>query len=536
MTMTETRPSDAPKHEPDDHGDDATSQSQPGLIAVFGSGDPAVIGRLWIGTSLLFLLGGLVLSVVIGAESLKTLTFDVFSQDTYFQAFSLQHVGLVFLAAMPLLVGVGTVVVPRQIGAHTIAFPRAAAGAYWAYLLGAAMTVAAYLVNGGPYGGSVEGVDLFLLSLGLVSLAIILASICIATTVLALRPAGMSLDRVPAFAWSMLVATVAWTAGLAVLVGVLALLFVDHHYRAFNLSNGSSADFARNIESWISFMRTQPQIYALGIPALGFASDVVTTLTGRPQKRHGILIASIALFGVLSFGAWTVAGITNGHIYREALFTGMSVAVLLPFLAVLGGVAESIVKGTLTVRAPLLYALGAMLVLGGALVVGALQVVAPFHLLGTTAHDAVTFGLVTAAVITGIGAAHWWWPQIVGQHLTQPLAIVTAGLLFLGGIVWIVPLAIAGFLDQPFGFISAAAMRDGVEVLNGVAMVGAGVVALAVVFFLINLAASLARSADDAETLVDPWDGFTLEWAADPRAVAVTSATPLLDQKEAAAS
>ena len=39
----------------------------------------------------------------------------------------------------------------------------------------------------------------------MVVVALVLASICIATTVLALRVPGLTLARVPLFAWSMLV-------------------------------------------------------------------------------------------------------------------------------------------------------------------------------------------------------------------------------------------------------------------------------------------------------------------------------------------
>ncbi|MGI8661878.1 MAG: cbb3-type cytochrome c oxidase subunit I [Acidimicrobiales bacterium] len=530
MTMTETRPSAAPAPTPDDRGDAATVGRQPGLISVFGSGDPAVIGRLWIGTSVLFTLGGLVLAALIGAESLKTLTFNVLGRDTYFQAFSLDHVGLVFLAAIPMLIGVGTIVVPRQVGADTVAFPRAAAAAYWAYLLGGVMTVASYLINGGPGGGSVEGVDLFLVALAMVCAALILASICLVTTVLALRPAGLTLDRVPAFAWSILVAATIWIAGLAVLVGVLGVLYVDHRYRAFNLGDGNSG----TIETWLTFVRTQPQVYAIGIPVLGFAADVVPTLTGRPQKRHGIVLGAIGAFGVLSFGAWTLAAHDHPHLYREALYSLMAVAALLPVVAILGGLVESLIKGKPAVRAPLVFALAAMLMLGAGVLVGALQVVARLHLIGTAADDSVTFYVVGAAIIAGIGAVHWWWPQIVGQHLKQPLASACAGLLLLGTILWALPLLVAGLLDEPLGRLGA--VRDGVELLNGVSMLGAAVAALGVLLLVANIAGSLGRSTDDADIPADPWDGFTLEWATEPATVAVASPTPLLDHKEASAT
>jgi heme/copper-type cytochrome/quinol oxidase subunit 1 len=84
-------------------------------------------------------------------------------------------------------------------------------------------------------------------------------------------------------------------------------------------------------------------------------------------------------------------------------------------------------------------------------------------------------------------------------------------------------------LDERRG--SLGAVRDGVTALNTVSFVGGLLVALAVVLFIVNLAVSLASRADVDD--LDPWDGQTLEWAADPIAVTVQSATPLLDIKEA---
>ncbi|MEO7556653.1 MAG: cbb3-type cytochrome c oxidase subunit I [Acidimicrobiales bacterium] len=523
MTMTETRPSAAaPEPTEIDHAD--APAATPGLLGVFGTGDPTVLGRLWIGTALLFLLGGLVLATVVGIETLKPATLEIFSQRSYLQAFSLVHVGLVFLGAIPLLIGVATVVVPRQLGIATVAFPRAAAAAYWGFLLGGAMVVASYLINGGPGGRSREGVDLFIVALGLVCVALIIASVCLATTVLALRPAGLALHRVPAFAFSILVAATLWIAGIAVLVGLLALLYVDHRYQALNVLNGSAS-----LAEYLSFATSQPQVFAVGIPVLGFAADVVPTLTGQPQKRHGTVLGAIGAFGVLSFGAWTLAAVGHPHLYREALYTLMAAAAIVPILAIVGGIGESLSKGKPVVRPPLLFALAALVMLATGAAVGALRVVARFHLVATTADDSVVFYVIGAALLAGIGAVHWWWPQIVGQHLKQPLAAASAGLALLGTVLWALPLAVTGFLDEPLGSIVPA--RGVVKDLNAISMVGAGVLALAVLVFLANVAGSLGRSRDDTDVPTDPWDGFTLEWAADPDAITIASPTPLLDHK-----
>ncbi len=530
MTMTETRPRDDAGHDEPAPPDVPTAPTREGgLLGLFGSGDPSVLGRLWIGTALLFLLGSALLGTLIQVEGLKVDTADLFSVKAYPYAFSLQWVAAVFLAAIPLFIGVATIVVPRQLGTRTVAFPRAAAAAYWAYALGGGMVVLSYLIKGGPFGSNEKAVDLFLASLAMVCVALILASVTLATTVVGYRPPGMWLHRVPAFSWSILVAATLWIANLAVVGGLLVLLYVDHRYRAFNLTGPG------DIDKWLTVARTQPMVYAIGIPVLGFAADVVPVLTGRRLSRHGVVIGGIGAMGALSFGGWAVAQVINPDVNHELLYVAMGIAVAFPALLVLGGVLECLAKGRPRFAPPLLFALLSLLLFVAAVIAGAVRVVHPFHLVGTTADTSVMVLVVAAAVIAAIGAVHWWWPQILGQAPRTLLGSLAALAFFVGGGLWGVALLVAGFLDEPFvqqgiGY----APRDGVEALNGVAMVGAALFTLGVLVFVANVLGTLSRD-QDAEIPADPWDGATLEWAPDPAAVPVASPTPLLDQKEAGA-
>jgi heme/copper-type cytochrome/quinol oxidase subunit 1 len=170
-----------------------------------------------------------------------------------------------------------------------------------------------------------------------------------------------------------------------------------------------------------------------------------------------------------------------------------------------------------------------LLLLSGA-VVGAIRSVHSLALVETTADASIAHYVLGAVAIAAVGAIHYWWPQVLTRPLKEGLGIITALLLLVGVFVLALPDLLAGLLDERRG--SLGVVRDGVEALNAVSFVGGILVALAVLLFIVNLAASLAsRSAD---VPADPWDGQTLEWAADPVAITVESATPLLDSKEAA--
>lgn len=524
MAMTETRP-EAETETATTTPASTSGVPRPagGFAGLLGTGRHRSIGRLWVGTALVFLVASGGVGAALGAERLEPGTYDVFNRDSWAQALSLHGVAGVFLFALPVLVGLGTIVVPRQVGAHTVAFPRAAAAAYWSYLVGGALVFVSYLINGGPFGGNEKGVDLFLASLGMVVVALLLGSICIATTILALRAPGLSLARIPLFAWSMLVTATIWIASLGVLFGILVLLYLDHRNRLFVF--GANID----VQSWLRWMVTQPQVFAAAIPVLGFVGDVVPVMARTRLRMRGVAMGAIGAFGALSFGAWSYLSFQRPEITEQALYVAVGIAILLPLLAFSAAVANTLRVGRIRLTSPLLFALSALLMLLAGAAAGALRVIRPLELVGTSADSSVMHYVYGAVVIAAVGALHYWWPHVLTRPLREGMARLSAVLLLLGIVLLALPDLVSGLLDQPAGSLYTTA-RDGVTALNGASFAGGLLVALAVAVLVVNLGVSMARAVDGDP--VDPWTGHTLEWVADPAAVTVTSASPLLDRVE----
>src|SRR5687767_4326641 len=132
MTVTE-----APRDVLDAAAEDIEPASPTGLAALVGSGDPRSIGKLFVGTSLLFLLVAGVTGILVGFEQVDVDKPDnILSADVFAQVYTLHTVSGLFLVVLPLLLGIALAVVPLQVGASTVAFPRAAAASYWAFLVG----------------------------------------------------------------------------------------------------------------------------------------------------------------------------------------------------------------------------------------------------------------------------------------------------------------------------------------------------------------------------------------------------------------
>ena len=539
MTVTETRP------EATDATDAVAPAAGPtgGLAGLLGNGDHKTVGRLYIGTSLLFLLVAGVAGAMVGAERIDVDRLDVLGQESFAQVFTLHSVSAVFLFLLPFLLGLALVMVPLQVGASTVAFPRAAAASYWAFLVSGGILLASYGINGGPFGGDANGVDLFLSSFVGVLAALLLGTVCVVTTVLALRPAGMTLDRVPMFSWSMVVAGTVWLLSLPVLVAGLLLLYVDTHY-GVGTFGGPNGMYGRLMQ-W-AFQ--QPQLYAFAVPALGIALDTVVVFArvrlGLRQRQAAMV--AIGLAGALGFGAWAQRGLAAG-LSDQALYVIDAFAALLPFLVVTALVADTLRRGRPKLASPIVFSVAALLMLLAGAAAGATSAIDPFDLLypDTTWTTAQAHYVLLGVALAAIGGAHYWATKLFGRQLREGLGLLTAVVLLVGTVVLALPDVVSGALDQLraidqyFLQSQAALIRDNVETMNLISFVGGIVVVLGVLLFLLNVVTSFLGRRDP-DLPGDPWGGQTLEWAtASPppignftEAPVVTSAEPLLDVEE----
>jgi heme/copper-type cytochrome/quinol oxidase subunit 1 len=528
----------------------APSAPPSGLAAVVGSGDPRTIGKLFIGTSLLFLLASGVIGALVDFELADASGSEIFEADTTLRLFTLHSIGALLLGVLPLLIGVATAVVPLQVGASTVAFPRASAAAYWVWLVSGGILCTSYVVDGGPWGTSEEGVALFLLALIAVSIALFVATASVVTTVLTLRAPGMTLRRAPLFSWSMLVGGTGWLLTLPVLAGMLLLTYIDLRYGQ-QFMGGSAGVYNR-----IAWLFWQPTLYLVAVPALGIVADVVPVFAQRRHQSHGAAMFLLGLSAALGVGAWAQTGVTiDGGVTAPWLQDGpwnvVSFLAIVPVLGLFGLWNLTLMKGKVKLGTPLILAqLGALAVLIG-VVAGGATAIESLDLDGTTWMTAQAVLVLGGALLGGLAGAAFWAPKIYGRLLPDGATRLGATVVFVGAFVAAVPLAIAGAFGQlrvaAGGFGAETGVIPGVssgdvdtvEVLDLVA--GIGLVVMVVGAVLVALA--LLKRGSGADPGDDPWDGHTLEWATtSPPPIGhfaglpeITSEAPVYDARHAAA-
>lgn len=550
MALTETRPDTD-----SEVAADVETSPTPPVDSILGTGDHKVIGRLWITSGIVFLIAGLVFDLLASAEisDLSGLAIAD-SGDQLTQIWSLGRDLLLFAGVIPVLVGIGTYIVPLQVGASSLAFPRGAAGAFWTWILGVIVLVLAYIMNGGPSGGRVDYVVLWTLALGVVIAALLWALVCIATTVLDARATGMSLDMVPVSSWGFLVFATGAFLALPVVLAELVLAYLDVNYGFLPTkdSRGVLVAIANSVN-------LAPAIYLSAVPVLAMTVDIIGVHTGRPAKFHRSILAVLGLLGFLSFGAPLLSFDWRGRPiqFDNGILVVVTLAAVLPILLTLALAGESMAKGKVRINTPLAGALlsGLLLLAGAATaVLGTVDPILSFiedvgdteidfslDVLGTSFHWGVR-GLVFGAVVLGlVSAVHHWGHKVWGRALDDRIGFLEILAVAGGTVAWGVGNIVAGFLDQPGLPVVDSTGDSTVELMNVISTIGIGLVAAGVGLLALNV---LGVIAGRVGTAAEPWTGATLEWATDSppidrnfeEAPVVSSTTPVIDMALASAS
>jgi len=537
MTMTESPP--AP----------AVAESAPAPSAAHGlydwlsTTDHKRIARLWILASMVLLVAVAALGLFVGLERAEPATTGFFGGDnSYFQMWTLYRLGLVLLVVMPLFIGLATLVVPMQVGSTNIAFPRAAQVAVWSFLIGAGITVVSVLAGGGwgaldgVSGDEADAIALTLVGTGMVIVALLIAAICIATTVVSLRTPGMNLMRVPLFAWSMLVASAVWLLTLPVAIANLVLMYVD--LRGGPLVFGDP-EASGAIYGQIAWLVEQPQIYAFAIPVLGVIGSVVPAYAKVRQVDHTLMVVMVGLFGFVSIGGWSQPYFFDST--EDVVFVAFGVFAVVPVVAALGISLATLLRGGKPTERPPAHlhgALAAAVLLFGGVASGALRVIAPFDLGGTSAITGVINLVLFSSVAAALTGVWFWSPKISGGLVSSEDARISLLTLLTGATLLGVADVVAGFYEAP-DFLITDSGSDVIDPLLTASAAGGFIIAAGMIYalggFLVSLRSANSTAGDN------PWDGQSLEWAttspppqgnfAEPPARVVSEA-PLLDLAE----
>ena len=473
---------------------------------------------------------------------------------TFNRMLSLYGTTAIFLFAIPLALGLFHYVVPLQIGARSTALPRVGQLGLWLYLAGATVLYAGLLFTPSEAGVNPlaplselaflpnNGVDAWAVATGLATLGFTLLAIDLVATLRNMRAPGMAWRRLPVFSWAAAICSWLLLAIGPVMLAALTMLLIDRNFDGiFFAGDAGGAPLLWQHLSWIFY--TGAYMLVL-IAALAAIAEIVPALARAPLANRGATIGSLGAIAAIGTLAWMqnmlTAPIGIGRMYFAMV---MALALIVPFGFIAFNLIATLARGAVQMRAPLLFAIGALsaISIGLAAEIEQSMVAAAWQLKNTTDATAAThFALVGGAVFGGFAALHWWFPKMTGHTMGESLARISFCTMALGALLAFVPLFLAGAEDGQV--IDAYKFFDGtgVNTYNLIASIGAFVLAIGIVMTLVNAILSRTAGPDAGH---DPWHGESLEWFAlsppEPHNFDVLpdvrSARPMRDIREAIA-
>jgi cytochrome c oxidase subunit 1 len=444
------------------------------------------------------------------------------SADAYNQMFTMHATTMVFLVVMPAAAAFTNYFLPILLGARDVAFPRLNALSYWIFFFGGVFLTVSFFVGGAPDGGwfgyaplstqvsEVVRMDYWALGLQVLGLASVLSAINFITTVFTMRAPGMTLMRMPVFAWMAFVVAFLLLFSLPIVTVGLFQVFLDRNLGTLFFSAAGGGDPV--LWQHLFWLFGHPEVYVLILPAMGIVSEVLPVFSRKPLFGRSFVIFSGIAIGFMGFGVWAHHMFTSGlGPVAEAAFALTTMFIAVPTGVKIFNWLGTIWGGSIRLKTPMLFSLGfiAMFVIGG--LSGVTHSVVPAD---TQQHDTyyvvahfhyVLFGGAVFGLFSGV---YYWWPKITGKLLHEGWGKIHFWTMLLGFNLTFAPMHILGLAGMPrrtYRYPEGL----GFEFWNFVATVGSYLIALSMMVFLWNWWRTTRRGAVAGN---DPWDGRTLEW------------------------
>jgi cytochrome c oxidase subunit I len=468
----------------------------------------------------------------------------------YYLSFVTMHgtIMVFFLFTAVLTGGFGNFLIPLQIGARDMAFPFLNALSYWIFLLSCIVIFSALLVQGGaPLGGWTAyaplsampdgppsdpsaghqgtGMTLWISAIALFTASGLMGGLNYITTILTMRTKGLSMMRLPLTQWALLITAVLGLLAFPVLLAAAILLVFDRAGGTSFFIPGGIVLNDKLIENtgghpllWqhLFWFFGHPEVYIVILPAMGIASDILSTFCRKPVFSYKMMVYSMVAISVLSFVVWGHHMFVSGMSpFLGSVFTITTLLIAVPSAVKTFNWLGTVWGARIRFTSPALFSIGFVslfvsgglsgIFLGTSAVDIQLQdtyfVVAHFHLV-----------MAIAPLFAAYAGLYYWFPKMFGRLMNETAGKIHFWLSFIGVYCVFFPMHIIGIGGQmrriydPTNYVFLQPQQP----VNVFITVSAFVLGAAQILFLVNFFLSIWAGKRVKEN--NPWHATTLEW------------------------
>jgi cytochrome c oxidase subunit 1 len=435
---------------------------------------------------------------------------------------------MMFFVVIPALFGgFGNYFMPLQIGAPDMAFPRLNNLSFWMYFAGVCLGIASMLSPGGngqlgsgvgwvlypPLSTSEAGMsmDLAIFAVHVSGASSILGAINMITTFLNMRTPGMTLHKVPLFAWSIFVTAWLILLALPVLAGAITMLLTDRNFGTtfFQPAGGGDPILYQHILWFFG----HPEVYIIVVPGFGIISHVIATFSRKAIFGYLPMVYAMVAIGALGFVVWAHHMYTVGMtLNQQSYFMLATMVIAVPTGVKIFSWIATMWGGSVEFKTPMLWAFGFLFLftVGGVtgIVLSQAGVDRVYH---DTYYVVAHFHYVMSlgAVFSIFAGIYFYLPKMSGRMYPEWAGKLHFWMMFIGANITFFPQHFLGRQGMPRRYID---YPEAFATWNLLSSWGAFMSFASFLFFIGVLFYTLRYGRRVTEN--NPWNEYadTLEW------------------------
>ncbi|HQW22090.1 MAG TPA: cbb3-type cytochrome c oxidase subunit I, partial [Bacteroidia bacterium] len=414
--------------------------------------------------------------------------------------------------------------IPFQIGARDMASGFLNMLSYWFFFGSCAVMTASLFIEAGPASagwtvypplsalpqaipGSGLGMTLWLISMIMFIASALLGGINYVVTILNMRTKGMSMTRLPLTIWAFFITAILGILSFPVLVAAALLLLFDRSFgTSFYLSdifiNGAPLHHSGGspiLFQHLFWFLGHPEVYIVLLPALGLASEVISTQARKPIFGYKAMIGSMLVIAFLSFIVWGHHMFVTGmNPFLGSVFVFTTLLVAIPSAVKVFNYLATLWKANIVLSPAMLFAIGlvSFFISGGltGIILGDSALDINLHdTYFVVAHFHIVMG--SSAIFGMFAGVYHWFPRMYGRMMNKKLGYIHFWLTIVCVYGTFFPMHFVGLSGAPRRYYAYTAYEgfDAALNINALISVFAILGGLAQLIFVFNFFYSMYR-------------------------------------------